>query len=669
MDSVQNVTLLAVGGSADDWTVADVWQPLGVLAIVLLVVRLLTLAWLLRSQIGWRSRIVAGPRRGEIREYFSNDASQRQYALRQLQLGYPRHLLASGLELVIGTAVIGGMAVLMSYENSATPASYSDRISLDNFKYHPPFSSTWLVHAFDNDNNGGGVTVLIGLALALLWLGGWYRTRYLLHVVHTPSGTWEQSRLRQWLLPQIAVRFLAVLLLLPVAGMAALLIWQLVSLLAARRFQHRQPLAAPLPVVAGGATGTAQHQVSALWTPAPYAQLPTQQGLRQGLQQPMPQTQPPQQYPQHSGPQSLGQQQPGQQGPGQQGHYANLPQTSMPPGHTPQPAAPPTLPATAVPQPAAVATPPVPATNLSAPLPIPVVRCQPLTAHEPHALGPYQLLGRIGSGGMGTVYVACLEGSATQVALKTLKPELLGDAELSQRFQRESEALARVSSAYTARVIDSGIAEGIPYIAMDLLDGSALDAHLDSRGPIDSPDALRAFALALAAALDGVHRSGLVHRDLKPGNIMLTTAGPRLLDFGIAVMLDRTRLTRTGMGIGTLPYMAPEQFGDEPAGPWTDVWAWGCCLVAATSGRSPFQARDTAGVLNRVLNSGPDEAAMEPLARIAPDLHAVVRLALTRDTAQRPADGNALLDALLAGAERPPDLGAQITRGWRTLHL
>ena len=247
-----------------------------------------------------------------------------------------------------------------------------------------------------------------------------------------------------------------------------------------------------------------------------------------------------------------------------------------------------------------------------------------------------------GAGGMGTVHVACLEGSATQVALKTLKPELLDDPEPAQRFQHEAEALGRVSSAYTARVIDSGIADGLPFIAMDLLDGAPLDAHLTRRGPILAPEALNAFALALAVALDGVHRSGLVHRDLKPANIMLTTAGPRLLDFRIAVMLDRTRLTRTGTGIGTLPYMAPEQFGEEPAGPWTDVWAWGCRLVAATAGRSPFQARDTAAILNRALIAGPDESAPASLGQVSPELLRV---------------------------ERPADLGEQITRGWRTLHL
>ncbi|MFC1404933.1 MULTISPECIES: serine/threonine-protein kinase [Streptacidiphilus] len=627
---VAALSAAAVPGAGQNWAQGETWKPIAVLLGIVLLLRLLGIAWLLRSQIGWRSRAVAGERRREIRGHFADDASQRQYALRQLDLGYPRHLLASGLELLFGVLVVGGMTVLMHIENIAVPKNPIDRRDLALFRFEPPYPSTWLSQAFQGRTHGGATTLLICLVLALLWLGAWYRTRYLLHVVHTPSGTWERSRLRRTLWPQLAVRFLAALLLLPVLGIATLLLWQLVALRAARRFHGKRPMTTPLPVIGRPvATGPV---VSQLWTgPAAFP-------------------------PAHTGPPV-----PAPAAAPISAPYANLPN----PGSVPTPPASPTAPATAPPPRPATA----PATRAPDPAPAPVVRCSPLGPHEPRTLGPYRLLGRIGAGGMGTVYVACLEGSATQVALKTLKPELLDDPELAQRFQREAEALGRVSSAYTARVIDSGIADGLPFIAMDLLDGAPLDAHLSRRGPILAPEALNAFALALAVALDGVHRSGLVHRDLKPANIMLTTAGPRLLDFGIAVMLDRTRLTRTGMGIGTLPYMAPEQFGEEPAGPWTDVWAWGCCLVAATAGRSPFQARDTAAILNRVLIAGPDETALATLGQVSPELLRVVRLALTRDSAQRPADGNALLLQLLPGAQRPPDLGERITRGWRTLHL
>ncbi|MFD8085395.1 serine/threonine-protein kinase [Kitasatospora sp. NPDC059722] len=320
--------------------------------------------------------------------------------------------------------------------------------------------------------------------------------------------------------------------------------------------------------------------------------------------------------------------------------------------------------------------PPAPATPPTPPaLPVPSVG-QPLSSHEPRVIGGYQLLGRIGSGGMGTVYLAQRQGSATQVALKTINLELLDDAELLRRFQRESEVLAMVPGAYTARVLDSGVDQGRPYLAMELLDGRPLDVHLREQGPIRSAEALRALALALAVALSGVHRLGLVHRDLKPANIMLTTAGPRLLDFGIAAIVDGTRLTMTGGGPGTLTYMAPEQFGDERVGTAADVWAWACCVVCAAHGASPFAATSTGAVIRRIVETGPEPAAVAAVRDLDPGLAAVVTRALAIDPAQRPADGAALLAALAAAQQEArqaaPDPAAvhdQITRGWQTLAL
>ncbi|MFJ9847146.1 serine/threonine-protein kinase [Kitasatospora sp. NPDC101155] len=296
----------------------------------------------------------------------------------------------------------------------------------------------------------------------------------------------------------------------------------------------------------------------------------------------------------------------------------------------------------------------------------------PLSAHEPRNIGGYQLLGRIGSGGMGTVYLAQRQGSATQVALKTINLELLNDAELLRRFQRESEVLAMVPGAYTARVLDAGVDAGRPYLAMELLDGRPLDVHLREQGPIRSAEALRALALALAVALSGVHRLGLVHRDLKPANIMLTTAGPRLLDFGIAAIVDGTRLTATGGGPGTLTYMAPEQFGEERVGTPADVWAWACCVVCAAHGASPFAATSTGAVIRRIVDTGPEPAALAAVQALDPGLAAVVTRALAIDPAQRPADGTALLAALAAAQQTAPDPAGvhdQITRGWQTLAL
>ncbi|ARF78199.1 serine/threonine-protein kinase [Kitasatospora aureofaciens] len=317
-------------------------------------------------------------------------------------------------------------------------------------------------------------------------------------------------------------------------------------------------------------------------------------------------------------------------------------------------------------------TPPAPQPPPAPPVPSSPPLGSPLSAHEPRTIGGYQLLGRIGSGGMGTVYLARRQGSATQVALKTINIELLNDADLLRRFQRESEVLAMVPGAYTARVLDTGVDSGRPYLAMELLDGRPLDAHLREQGPIRSAEALRALALALAVALSGVHRLGLVHRDLKPANIMLTTAGPRLLDFGIAAIVDGTRLTATGGGPGTLTYMAPEQFGEERVGPAADVWAWACCVVCAAHGASPFAATNTGAVIRRIVETGPEPVALEAVRALDPALAAVVTRALAIDPEQRPADGTGLLAALAAAQPTPPDPSAvhdQITRGWQTLAL
>ncbi|MFD0151129.1 serine/threonine-protein kinase [Streptomyces sp. NPDC055721] len=293
----------------------------------------------------------------------------------------------------------------------------------------------------------------------------------------------------------------------------------------------------------------------------------------------------------------------------------------------------------------------------------------PLQPHEPQVIGAYHLLGRIGAGGMGTVYAARRAGSATQVALKTINVELLDNADLLSRFEREAEVLAMVSGAYTARVLDSGVDAGRPFLAMELLDGHPLDTHLREQGPIRAPQTLRALALALATALGGIHRLGLVHRDLKPGNIMLTSDGPRLLDFGIAAIVDRTRLTRTGGTPGTLTYMAPEQFEETQPGPGADIWAWACCVVAAVHGDSPFAATSIGAVYRRITETGPEPTALATLQAIDPALATVVLQALSTEPAGRPADGTALLALLTHGpGNTVPDARAvheEITQGWR----
>ncbi|MFF5970952.1 serine/threonine-protein kinase [Streptomyces sp. NPDC012769] len=294
-----------------------------------------------------------------------------------------------------------------------------------------------------------------------------------------------------------------------------------------------------------------------------------------------------------------------------------------------------------------------------------------LHPHEPRTIGTYRLLGRIGAGGMGTVCPARRDGSATQVTLKTIHPELLGHPGLLSRFEREAEALSMVSGAYAARVLDSGVDQGRPYLATELLDGRPLDVHPRELGPLGAREPLRALARALAAALAGIHRLGLVHRDLKPANIMLTSAGPRLLDFGIATIVDRTRLTATGRSPGTLTYMAPEQFDDGPVGPAADVWAWACCVVCSAHGDSPFAATGIGAAYRRITETGPEPSALAAVEAIDPGLAAVVRQALGRRPEDRPVDGSPLLALLGQGpGSTVPDARAvheEVTRGWRSL--
>ncbi|MFF2119697.1 serine/threonine-protein kinase [Kitasatospora sp. NPDC058184] len=454
----------------------------------------------------------------------------------------------------------------------------------------------------------------------LLWLLLWCLTQRNLWTVGMPPRLWRAGRTRAQVAGLLALRAVLAVFLLPVGLIVAALVFQAVAMAASRR---ARPVGAEAVRAEEARVAQAAQAAQAVQafpaSPNPY--VPTAPARAPYV--------PP------------------------QAPYAP-PRAPYVPTQFAQPASP---------APAAPAAPPV--------LPRPPVG-SPLSAHEPRTIGGYQLLGRIGSGGMGTVYLAQRQGSATQVALKTINLELLDDADLLRRFQRESEVLAMVPGAYTARVLDTGVDSGRPYLAMELLDGRPLDAHLREQGPIRSAEALRALALALAVALSGVHRLGLVHRDLKPANIMLTTAGPRLLDFGIAAIVDGTRLTATGGGPGTLTYMAPEQFGEERVGTAADVWAWACCVVCAAHGASPFAATNTGAVIRRIVETGPEPAALAAVQALDPALAAVVTRALAMAPEQRPADGTALLAALAAAQPTAPDPAAvhdQITRGWQTLAL
>ena len=246
----------------------------------------------------------------------------------------------------------------------------------------------------------------------------------------------------------------------------------------------------------------------------------------------------------------------------------------------------------------------------------------------PVRLGPTTLTARIGAGGMGIVYYGLL--GPTPVAVKVMRAELGDSPEFRARFRREIELMRRVRGVCTARVYAADPDWYPPYLATEFLAGPTLADWVLRNGPIVGPS-LRTLALGLAEALLAVHRAGVVHRDLKPGNVLLTQAGPKVVDFGIADATDVTVLTRVGTPVGTPGYMSPEQLnGLDVVGPPADVFAWGCTVAYAATGRIPFGAGPTDAVLFRVRHDPPN------LAGIPDDLGGLVDETLRKDASARP---------------------------------
>ncbi len=270
--------------------------------------------------------------------------------------------------------------------------------------------------------------------------------------------------------------------------------------------------------------------------------------------------------------------------------------------------------------------------------------------------GRYELHGTLGHGGFATVYRAFDPALHREVALKALLPHLASEADLRRRFVAEAQALARLRHGNIVAVYDVGEADGLPFFTMELVEGETLGPRL-AAGPMDLDSVLRVVA-PLASALDYLHAAGIVHRDIKPGNIMLDRGGrPVLMDFGVARALDGTQHTATGATLGTPAYMAPEQVRGLAVSPATDIYALGILVYQMLSGRTPF-AGDTAYMLHAQAFEPPP-----PLASLRPDLPATVCLAveaaLAKDPRRRPPTASALA-ADLAGAARPP-----LPPGWQ----
>jgi len=223
---------------------------------------------------------------------------------------------------------------------------------------------------------------------------------------------------------------------------------------------------------------------------------------------------------------------------------------------------------------------------------------------DPAAIGGYRLLGRLGAGGMGQVFLGMSPGGR-KVAVKLIHSVHAGTDHFRERFAREVEAARRVGGFHTAVVVDADPDANPPWMVTAYIEGASLQEKIDRDGPLPL-EKVRELGAALAEGLCAIHACGLVHRDLKPANVILAPDGPRIIDFGIARAAGATALTTAGVVIGTYSYMSPEQVSGDAVGPASDVFSLGCVLAYASTGRLPFGADAPAPVMLRVISEPPD---------------------------------------------------------------
>ncbi|MEU5359839.1 serine/threonine-protein kinase [Streptomyces albidoflavus] len=277
-----------------------------------------------------------------------------------------------------------------------------------------------------------------------------------------------------------------------------------------------------------------------------------------------------------------------------------------------------------------------------------------LRGSDPAEIGGYPLEARLGSGGMGTVFLA-RTSSGRPVAIKLIHQQFAGDEEFRIRFRQEVAAARRVSGAFTAAVVDAAPEAEQPWMATTYIEGQTLAQHIAAAGPLDGVE-LRRLAIGLAEALRDIHRVGVVHRDLKPSNVVLSAEGPRVIDFGISRAADQQTLTMTGRVIGTPPFMSPEQLqAPRGVGPASDIFSLGTLLVYAATGSGPFDADSPYMTAYQVVHEEPS------LGAVPEALRAVVGSCLDKEPAGRPSAD----DLLVLLRDLPADLGGAGPTGTR----
>ncbi|MEU8024916.1 protein kinase [Micromonospora haikouensis] len=261
----------------------------------------------------------------------------------------------------------------------------------------------------------------------------------------------------------------------------------------------------------------------------------------------------------------------------------------------------------------------------------------PLGPRDPDRAGPYELLGRLGSGGQGVVYLG-RDRQGRLVAVKMLALSAPPDPRARARFAKEIDAARRVAPFCTAQVLFADVDDDPPYVVSEYIEGPTLHRYVHERGPV-ADNVLHRLAVGTATALTAIHQAGVVHCDLKPDNVVLGADGPRVIDFGIARALDVTG-TVTGGVMGTAAYMAPERFRDDEVGPASDVFAWAATIAYAATGHPPFGTGAVAAVMHRVLHDPPDLTGFSgPLAEL-------VERCLDKDHRARPPADQVLLRLL-----------------------